>query len=319
MKLTRKMVLSRAKASELHSVRKLNCWGSRLTDISICREMPSLEVITLSVNSISTLEPVSRCRQLSELYLRKNCISSLAELFYLKGLPCLRVLWLAENPCCGACPHLYRMTVLRNLPHLQKLDNQAVTEEEVSRALVEGEEVTAPSRQHSGNGPPELSYTLSAEDAAAEMPRDPLSLGEESRRRTHRCCVNSAGGAPRPSGLTPRCPPPTRPRQRHPGAARPEAPFPGPVSFLLAEGYHKRSQEQEQRPDRRPPAAAGTRQRGAGGRPPARGQPAPGPAEAGAAGGHGVTVSGDPELKSGVFPNTWEGGGHSCGLCLTPG
>lgn len=67
---------------------------------------------------------MSRCRQLSELYLRKNCISSLAELFYLKGLPCLRVLWLAENPCCGACPHLYRMTVLRNLPHLQKLDNQ---------------------------------------------------------------------------------------------------------------------------------------------------------------------------------------------------
>ncbi|XP_028341742.1 cilia- and flagella-associated protein 410 isoform X3 [Physeter macrocephalus] len=156
MKLTRKMVLSRAKASELHSVRKLNCWGSRLTDISICREMPSLEVITL-----------------------RNCIPSLAELFYLKGLPCLRVLWLAENPCCGACPHLYRMTVLRNLPHLQKLDNQAVTEEEVSRALVEGEEVTAPSREDSGDGPPELSYTLSAEDAAAEMPRDPLSLGEE--------------------------------------------------------------------------------------------------------------------------------------------
>ncbi|XP_007172720.2 cilia- and flagella-associated protein 410 isoform X1 [Balaenoptera acutorostrata] len=179
MKLTRKMVLSRAKASELHSVRKLNCWGSRLTDISICREMPSLEVITLSVNSISTLEPVSRCRQLSELYLRKNCIPSLAELFYLKGLPRLRVLWLAENPCCGVCPHRYRMTVLRNLPHLQQLDNQAVTEEEVSRALVEGEEVTAPSREDLGSGPPELSYTPSAVDATAEMPRDPLSLGEE--------------------------------------------------------------------------------------------------------------------------------------------
>lgn len=68
---------------------------------------------------------MSRCRQLSELYLRKNRIPSLAELFYLKGLPRLRVLWLAENPCCGACPHLYRMTVLRNLPHLQKLDNQS--------------------------------------------------------------------------------------------------------------------------------------------------------------------------------------------------
>ncbi|KAL0615496.1 Cilia- and flagella-associated protein 410 [Plecturocebus cupreus] len=77
-----------------------------------------------SVNGISTLEPVSRCQRLSELYLRRNCIPSLAELFYLKGLPRLRVLWLAENPCCGASPHRYRMTVLRTLPRLQKLDNQ---------------------------------------------------------------------------------------------------------------------------------------------------------------------------------------------------
>lgn len=77
-----------------------------------------------SVNSVSTLEPVRGCRRLSELYLRRNRIPSLDELFYLKDLPHLRVLWLAENPCCGTSPHLYRMTVLRNLPHLQKLDNQ---------------------------------------------------------------------------------------------------------------------------------------------------------------------------------------------------
>ncbi|XP_024415737.2 cilia- and flagella-associated protein 410 isoform X1 [Desmodus rotundus] len=179
MKLTRKMVLSRAKASELHNVRKLNCWGSRLTDISICREMPSLEVITLSVNSVSTLEPMSRCQQLSELYLRRNRIASLTELSYLKGLPRLRVLWLAENPCCGADPHLYRMTVLRNLPNLQKLDNQAVTEEELSQAVMEGEEVTAPSREGTGNGRPELSYTLSAMDTTAKTPGDRLSFGEE--------------------------------------------------------------------------------------------------------------------------------------------
>lgn len=179
MKLTRQMVLSRAKASELHSVKKLNCWGSRLTDISICREMPSLEVITLSVNSVSTLEPVSRCQQLSELYLRRNHIASLSELSHLKGLPRLRVLWLAENPCCGTDPHLYRMTVLRNLPNLQKLDNQAVTEEELSRALMEGEEVTAPSREDTGNGRPELSYALSAMNAAAESQGDALSYSEE--------------------------------------------------------------------------------------------------------------------------------------------
>ncbi|CAK7319191.1 Cilia- and flagella-associated protein 410 [Vulpes lagopus] len=213
MKLTRKMVLSRAKASELHSVRKLNCWGSRLTDVSICREMPSLEVITLSVNSVSSLEPVSQCQQLSELYLRKNRIPSLAELFYLKGLPRLRVLWLAENPCCGTDPHRYRMTVLRNLPHLQKLDNQncarcgrggepqsgglpwgasalmlqlrplhseAVTEEELSRALIEGEEVTAPGGEGTGSSQPEMSYTLSAADATADTQQDTLSYGEET-------------------------------------------------------------------------------------------------------------------------------------------
>ncbi|XP_011892826.1 PREDICTED: protein C21orf2 isoform X2 [Cercocebus atys] len=223
MKLTRKMVLTRAKASELHSVRKLNCWGSRLTDISICREMPSLEVITLrrdrtrrvftefrcvvparptahharlhtmpdctpcptalepsSVNSISTLEPVSRCQRLSELYLRRNRIPSLAELFYLKGLPRLRVLWLAENPCCGTSPHRYRMTVLRTLPRLQKLDNQAVTEEELSRALSEGEITAAPEREGTGHGGPKPCFTLSSLSSAAETGQDPLDSEEEA-------------------------------------------------------------------------------------------------------------------------------------------
>ncbi|XP_048202112.1 cilia- and flagella-associated protein 410 isoform X2 [Perognathus longimembris pacificus] len=176
MKLTRKMVLSRAKASELHSVRKLNCWGSRLTDISICREMPSLEVITLSVNSVSTLEPMSACRRLSELYLRSNRIPSLDELFYLKDLPCLRVLWLAENPCCGASPHLYRMTVLRNLPHLQKLDNRAVTEEELTRALMEGDEI----RAAPAPGLAEPSFTLSAFSHAETTGRSLPSCPEEA-------------------------------------------------------------------------------------------------------------------------------------------
>lgn len=76
------------------------------------------------MNSISDLEPLRQCQNLSELYLRKNNIASLNELFYLKNLPRLRVLWLSENPCCGSDPHRYRMTVLRNLPSLQKLDNQ---------------------------------------------------------------------------------------------------------------------------------------------------------------------------------------------------
>ncbi|NXD42125.1 CU002 protein, partial [Copsychus sechellarum] len=117
--------------------------------ISICRDLPNIEVITFSVNGISDLEPLHRCQNLSELYLRRNNITSLDELFYLKTLPRLRVLWLAENPCCGPDPHRYRMTVLRNLPSLQKLDNQAVTEEELSQALVDGVEITAPPARRS--------------------------------------------------------------------------------------------------------------------------------------------------------------------------
>ncbi|XP_007945437.1 cilia- and flagella-associated protein 410 [Orycteropus afer afer] len=174
MKLTRKMVLSRAKASELDSVRKLNCWGSRLTDVSICRRHP------YSVNSVSTLEPVRQCQHLSELYLRKNRIPSLAELFYLKDLPCLRVLWLAENPCCGPDPHLYRMTVLRNLPGLQKLDNQTVTEEELSRALMEGDEITAaPAREDTESRQPGMPFALSSVDPLTETEQDPLGFSTD--------------------------------------------------------------------------------------------------------------------------------------------
>ncbi|XP_072724265.1 cilia- and flagella-associated protein 410 isoform X2 [Ciconia boyciana] len=164
MRLTRAAVLARAKAAALDGVRRLNCWGSHLTDISICRDLPNIEVITFSVNGISDLEPLNQCQNLSELYLRKNNIASLNELFYLKNLPRLRVLWLSENPCCGSDPHRYRMTVLRNLPSLQKLDNQAVTEEELSQALVDGEEIMAPpARRSMENGCPE-----SAESSAAE-------------------------------------------------------------------------------------------------------------------------------------------------------
>uniref|UniRef100_A0A2K6SUF1 Cilia and flagella associated protein 410 n=1 Tax=Saimiri boliviensis boliviensis TaxID=39432 RepID=A0A2K6SUF1_SAIBB len=157
--------------------------GSRLTDVSIRwhRPHPSLCWSPCSVNSISTLEPVSRCQRLSELYLRRNRIPSLAELFYLKGLPRLRVLWLAENPCCGASPHRYRMTVLRTLPRLQKLDNQAVTEEELSRALMEGEEITAaPEGEGMGNGCARPGCAPSALSSAAQTGQDPLDSEEEA-------------------------------------------------------------------------------------------------------------------------------------------
>ncbi|KAM6948860.1 cilia and flagella associated protein 410 [Aplochiton taeniatus] len=144
MKLTRKLVLAKAKASDLDSVKKLNCWGCNLTDISIFSQISHVEVLTLSVNSITTLSSLAGCLSLSELYLRRNQIPCLSELSHLRPLTCLRVLWLAENPCCGTDSSQYRLTVLRCLPRLQKLDNQVVTEEELSLALVEGVEIITP-------------------------------------------------------------------------------------------------------------------------------------------------------------------------------
>lgn len=73
------------------------------------------------MNNISTLLDFSYCKNLQELYIRKNCITDLNEVIYLKDLPRLKSLWLADNPC-AECDH-YRMTVLRTLPNLQKLDN----------------------------------------------------------------------------------------------------------------------------------------------------------------------------------------------------
>lgn len=71
------------------------------------------------------------------------------------------------------------------------LHSEAVTEEELSRALMEGEEVTAPGGEGTGSGRPEMSYALSAADAAADTQQDTLSYGEETR-----CLVAGAAGLP---------------------------------------------------------------------------------------------------------------------------
>ncbi|XP_064471191.1 uncharacterized protein F09G8.5-like [Ornithodoros turicata] len=140
--LTENCVLSRTRAQDLKSVRKLNCWGSELEDVSIVRKMSHVEVLSLSVNNISTLADFAHCKNLQELYIRKNNIQDLNEVLYLKDLPKLKNLWLADNPC--AENEQYRFTVLRHLPNLQKLDNQNVQCQEVERAKVQGLSLNLP-------------------------------------------------------------------------------------------------------------------------------------------------------------------------------
>ncbi|KAK7084768.1 hypothetical protein SK128_003621 [Halocaridina rubra] len=135
-KLTEDMVVARSKGSDLHNVRKLNCWGSELTDVSVVRKLQNVEVLSLSVNNIKTLADFQHCPHLQELYIRKNSITDINEVLYLRNLPKLKSLWLADNPCANF--EQYRQTVLRALPHLQKLDNVAVDSEEVQQAMVCG-------------------------------------------------------------------------------------------------------------------------------------------------------------------------------------
>lgn len=64
---------------------------------------------------------VTEGTKLKELYLRRNFISDLSEIQFLKDLPCLKVLWLSDNPCSEA--RGYRSAVLKSLPNIEKLDN----------------------------------------------------------------------------------------------------------------------------------------------------------------------------------------------------
>ncbi|XP_053621387.1 uncharacterized protein LOC128681482 isoform X2 [Plodia interpunctella] len=135
-RLTEEMVIARSKQSDLSAIKKLNCWGAELGDVSLLRRMPNVEVLALSINKIRTLGDFAACRRLRELYVRKNEIRDLREIRHLRRLPDLTSLWLDENPC--TTHPQYRMTVLRNLPNLEKLDNVAVHPEEVQEAMRRG-------------------------------------------------------------------------------------------------------------------------------------------------------------------------------------
>jgi cilla- and flagella-associated protein len=126
--LTADLILQRTKAGTLESVKNLNLWGNDIDDVRILKEMPNLEVLSLSVNKIATLKPFQYCKKLSELYLRKNLIADLSEIKYIQNLPGLKVLWLWDNPC-AEVPN-YREIVISALPNLVKLDNQAISAEE---------------------------------------------------------------------------------------------------------------------------------------------------------------------------------------------
>lgn len=98
--------------------------------VSLLASIPSLEVVSLSVNKVRSLEPFAACGHLTELYMRKNDVSDLLTVAHLQALPDLRILWLCDNPC--ASHKYYRPLVINLLPSLTKLDMHDVTDHERS-------------------------------------------------------------------------------------------------------------------------------------------------------------------------------------------
>ncbi|CAG0889878.1 unnamed protein product [Darwinula stevensoni] len=181
--------------------------GSDLTDVGIVKRLPNVEVLSLSVNKISSLWDFQHCRNLQELYLRNNSIRDLNEVCYLKDLPKLRCLWLAENPCAEG--DLYRLTVLKHLPRLQKLDNEVVEPEELHEAQQRGLDLIHPSERtqygsYSQMGIPGDRRSLSS----SVMDPDPYRTVEYTEAPTRRVSQisNSSGGC---------VPPSRRPSQSH--------------------------------------------------------------------------------------------------------
>jgi hypothetical protein len=141
MALSENTVLQKTRVDNLKHVKNLNLWGNDLQDVSLLRDMPNVEVLSLSVNKIDSLRDFAACPKLQELYLRKNDIRNLEDVRYLKNLRLLKILWLCDNPCADTPG--YRTFVVWHLPQLEKLDNVDVTPQERQAAQrMSEEEVT---------------------------------------------------------------------------------------------------------------------------------------------------------------------------------
>ena len=128
--LSENLALQKTKADKLSSIKNLNLWGAELSDVSLVAQMANLEVLALYVNHVTTLRDIAECKNLRELYLRRNDVASLGEVYYLTKLPNLTTLWLSDNPC-SKDPN-YRMFTVRCCPSLRQLDSIEVSAQERS-------------------------------------------------------------------------------------------------------------------------------------------------------------------------------------------
>ena len=70
--LTRDLIVNKCKNDNLKEIKNINLWGCDLDDMSMLRQLPNLEVASLSVNKIAQMSDFALCLKLQELFLRKN-------------------------------------------------------------------------------------------------------------------------------------------------------------------------------------------------------------------------------------------------------
>ncbi|XP_049541401.1 putative uncharacterized protein DDB_G0272516 isoform X4 [Anopheles darlingi] len=243
-RLTEEMVIARSKQSDLGAIKKLNCWGSELSDVSIIRRMRGVEVLALSVNRISTLADFENCLNLQELYLRKNNLTDINELVYLQNLPKLKYLWLEENPLEDSAGPSYRQIVLRALPHLKKLDNVEVTPEEVAEAM------RAPVAQ----SPPASQRNHEMYENPSPPPQQPPPSSQQQQQYHHQQQYRQQSPPVierNPSNRDCYSPPPThQPRQQAPSQA--QYPPPHATSHYSGNSQHRQHRGSYQQYDRSP-------------------------------------------------------------------
>ena len=73
------MIVSKHKLknNDISHLKNVNLCLFEIDNLNILREMPNLEIVSLSHNKVSTLKDLSYCQKLQEIYIRKNSICDL--------------------------------------------------------------------------------------------------------------------------------------------------------------------------------------------------------------------------------------------------
>lgn len=70
--LSKDMIKKKCKTENLIMIKNINFWGNEIRDLSVLKEMPSLEIVSLSLNKVTSLKELGKCPKIQEIYLRKN-------------------------------------------------------------------------------------------------------------------------------------------------------------------------------------------------------------------------------------------------------